>query len=245
MLAATVEAVDDDGGSEGESGESTTHDVMQVTPEHPIYVEGEGWLLAENLELGDRLRRADGGMARVLAIDQIRLDTPQPVYNFTVKGPHTYFVLDAGVLVHNADCGPEGAKQAQRYVSGFPPGRKQPTIATIPNHQVTTHSGISGPPSIEYFKDGRRAVERLANEMGFVFKQDPRDFPGRPGSWRRSHTEVQLVALDPDNYREVGVSNYVCKECRRFFDALAEYKGKTYYVADPNRVHPFPSKQDR
>ena len=77
---------------------------MKVTPGHPIYVENEGWLLAENLELGARLRRADGGMAKVLAIERLELDEPQPVYNFTVKGPHTYFVLDAGVLVHNSSC---------------------------------------------------------------------------------------------------------------------------------------------
>src|SRR5690606_24872908 len=94
----------EEGEGEAQSSHSTTHNMMQVTPEHPVYVEGQGWLLAENLKLGDRLRRADGGMAKVLAIEQIRLDTPQPVYNFTVRGPHTYFVLDAGVLVHNASC---------------------------------------------------------------------------------------------------------------------------------------------
>ena len=77
-------------------------DTMEVTPEHPVYVEGKGWLWAENLSIGDRLRRADGGMAKVLAIERRELDEAQVVYNFTVKGPHTYFVLEAGVLVHNA-----------------------------------------------------------------------------------------------------------------------------------------------
>ncbi len=52
--------------------------------------------------MGDRLRRADGGMARVLAIERVDLAEPELVYNFTVKGPHTYFVLEVGVLVHNA-----------------------------------------------------------------------------------------------------------------------------------------------
>ncbi len=82
-------------------------DTMEVTPEHPVYVEGEGWLWAENLSVGDRLRRSDGGMARVLAIERVELAEPELVYNFTVKGPHTYFVLEAGVLVHN--CGDEPA----------------------------------------------------------------------------------------------------------------------------------------
>ena len=75
--------------------------LLQVTPEHPIYVEGQGWLNAENLSIGDTLRRADGGTAKVLAIERVKLDAPQLVYNFTVKGPHTYFVLEVGVLVHN------------------------------------------------------------------------------------------------------------------------------------------------
>lgn len=48
--------------------------MLQVTPDHSIYLEDEGWLVAENLELGDRLRRADGGMATVLAIERIQLD---------------------------------------------------------------------------------------------------------------------------------------------------------------------------
>ena len=34
---------------------------MNVTPEHPIYIEGKGWLNAEKLVIGDRLRQIDGG----------------------------------------------------------------------------------------------------------------------------------------------------------------------------------------
>ena len=98
-------------------------DVMHVTPEHPIYVEGTGWLWAENLALGDRLRRADGGWAVILAIERVVLDEPVPVYNFTVEGPHTYFVLEAGLLVHNDRC----IRYAPTLQSGFP-RRLQRTI---------------------------------------------------------------------------------------------------------------------
>ena len=91
---------------------------MEVTPEHPVYVEGKGWLWAENLSIGDRLRRADGGMAKVLAIERVALDEPEVVYNFTVKGPHTYFVLEAGVLVHNCGDAPEITSWAPRGPNG-------------------------------------------------------------------------------------------------------------------------------
>ena len=98
VLHITLDVEDED--SDNDEQQLNT-DTMEVTPEHPVYVEGKGWLWAENLSIGDRLRRADGGMAKVLAIERRELDEAQVVYNFTVKGPHTYFVLEAGVLVSN------------------------------------------------------------------------------------------------------------------------------------------------
>jgi hypothetical protein len=91
------------------------------TAVHPVYVEGKGWIWAENLALGDRLRRADGGMARVLAIERIQLDEPQAVYNFTVTGPHTYFVLDSEILVHN--CNPRRPGLEIRSDGGWKKGQ--------------------------------------------------------------------------------------------------------------------------
>jgi RHS repeat-associated protein/uncharacterized repeat protein (TIGR01451 family) len=93
---------DDSDDGDGQNG-NPQQNVLWVTPDHPVYVEGMGWLTVENLTLGDRLRRADGGMAKVLAIDQIQLPAPVSVYNFTVADLHTYYVLDTSVLVHN--CG--------------------------------------------------------------------------------------------------------------------------------------------
>jgi hypothetical protein len=104
LLEVTVETIDDsDGSGDGANvtGEAT-QEVMEVTAEHPIYVEGKGWLLAENLEVGDELRTADDIWAVVLSVASIQLDEPELVYNFTVKGPHTYFVLNNEVLVHNS-----------------------------------------------------------------------------------------------------------------------------------------------
>ncbi|MCP4363210.1 MAG: hypothetical protein GY796_34855, partial [Chloroflexi bacterium] len=79
-------------------------EIMEVTPNHPIYIEGRGWVAAEDVAVGDSLRRKDGGFAQVLAIERVVLAEPEVVYNFTVKGVHTYFVLEVGVLVHNIDC---------------------------------------------------------------------------------------------------------------------------------------------
>ncbi len=100
ILQITIDSDDD---QDDNNTQQLNSDTMEVTPEHPIYIKGKGWLWAENLSIGDQLRRSDGGMARVLAIERVILAEPELVYNFTVKGPHTYFVLNVGVLVHNCD----------------------------------------------------------------------------------------------------------------------------------------------
>lgn len=43
---------------------------MQITSEHPVYVEGKGWTPAENPVTGDRLRHSDGGRAKAPAVAQ-------------------------------------------------------------------------------------------------------------------------------------------------------------------------------
>ncbi|MCP4934364.1 MAG: hypothetical protein GY927_09205, partial [bacterium] len=46
---------------------------------HLIYVKGVGWVNAEDLSVGDRLRRADGGFATVLVIERAVLGVPEMV----------------------------------------------------------------------------------------------------------------------------------------------------------------------
>lgn len=81
-----------------------------ATGVHPFWVDGQGWVDAEDLWPGDLLREADGDLVKVLSVrmwDQA--DTR--VYNFTVGDLHTYYVLaDEPVLVHN--CGLTGAAEA-------------------------------------------------------------------------------------------------------------------------------------
>ena len=126
---------DDDQPTKRPADQPTT---MEITPDHPVYVEGKGWLWAENLTIGDRLRRSDGGFAKVLAVERVKLDEPELVYNFTVKGPHTYFVLEAGVLVHNAGRGPIWTRERSKTLtdalaSGARPAMKSPDYAAAPD----------------------------------------------------------------------------------------------------------------
>ncbi|HEY0097929.1 MAG TPA: polymorphic toxin-type HINT domain-containing protein [Pyrinomonadaceae bacterium] len=90
------------------AGESTP---LTTTPGHPFYVrrardslkvadEDDGaWILAVSLRAGDEVRRPDGQWVRIDDVTQ-RAETTT-VYNFEVADNHTYYVGDAGVLVHN------------------------------------------------------------------------------------------------------------------------------------------------
>ena len=75
---------------------------LETTPEHPFYVEGEGWVQAEDLQLGDDIRNADGSTGEVQSITTE--ETSQEMYNLTVAEAHTFFVGDGQWLVHNDTC---------------------------------------------------------------------------------------------------------------------------------------------
>jgi len=78
--------------------------VIKTTPEHPFYVQGKGWLQANELAIGDLLSSHDG---RWLPVEDL-LDTGEyeRVYNLRVSEYHTYFVGSDrwgwSVWAHNA-----------------------------------------------------------------------------------------------------------------------------------------------
>lgn len=77
-------------------------ETITATPGHPFWVEGIGWVDAEELAAGDEVSLADGERATILSVVREHLQSPVDVYNFEVADYHTYFVASAGVWVHNA-----------------------------------------------------------------------------------------------------------------------------------------------
>ncbi len=74
-------------------------DSLGVTPEHPFWVEGKGWVNAGDLVVGDYIQSLSGESVVVATIEQ---DAQRhTTYNFEVADYHTYFVGDDGVWVHN------------------------------------------------------------------------------------------------------------------------------------------------
>jgi len=76
-------------------------EVLETTDEHPFWVVGRGWTEVEDLQPGDILTTYEGQELRLVAVE--RQERKLRVYNFEVRGLHTYFVGDAQVLVHNCD----------------------------------------------------------------------------------------------------------------------------------------------
>ncbi|MCF2946471.1 polymorphic toxin-type HINT domain-containing protein, partial [Paenibacillus tarimensis] len=84
---------------------------IEATGNHPFWVEGKGWLLAEELSEGDQLVQSNGNH---LQVERITFEPRQEVvYNFEVARFHTYFVSDIGVWVHN-----ENQEYCQRKEKG-------------------------------------------------------------------------------------------------------------------------------
>lgn len=72
--------------------------LLKATPNHPIYVEGSGFIRADMIRTGDLLYGIDGYQT-VSSIEKIELSDSISVYNLTVSDFHTYFA--GGVWVHN------------------------------------------------------------------------------------------------------------------------------------------------
>jgi hypothetical protein len=86
-------------------------ELITTTPEHPFYVSsskivgpqqgnlGKNWVGAGSLEIGDKIRTADGSSGIVLSV--VNVVQARVMYNLEVQGNHDFFVGDNGWLVHN------------------------------------------------------------------------------------------------------------------------------------------------
>ncbi|MNO24972.1 Hint module [compost metagenome] len=74
-------------------------EIIEVTGEHPFWLNGKGWTLVKDLKVGDLLVSSDG---TTLPIDQIEKEPREAtVYNFEVADFNSYFVSNLGIWVHN------------------------------------------------------------------------------------------------------------------------------------------------
>ena len=80
------------------------NETLITTVDHPFYVNGQGFVIAEELCIGSQLMDAQGNICCVEQIFHEELcDEKRKVYNFQVDDYHTYHVGYQKILVHNAD----------------------------------------------------------------------------------------------------------------------------------------------
>jgi len=118
---AQVQAVIDDGVKPTMKVGLTDGSSLQVTTNHPFYVDGgpgvatPRWVQAGGLQVGDRIRTASG---QDVAVAALRYQTGDAhVYTLTVANDHDFFVGAARVLVHNCDVAALGL--AAQDLNGF------------------------------------------------------------------------------------------------------------------------------
>ena len=99
-------------------------ETLICTPEHPLYVQGQGWVEAGSVGIGTSIVSRAGPALQVTALtwqrnkaEELAAGTGSPfggytVYNLTVADDHTFFVgtTGGGTWVHNA-CYTEASEQ--------------------------------------------------------------------------------------------------------------------------------------
>ena len=105
-----------------------------TTVDHPFYVMGQGFVVAEALYIGSELIDASGNVCYVENIFNEQLQGEKcTVYNFKADEYHTYFVGKNLVFVHNATCTPENRKKVSDHLDG-----------TAPNTGAKSNGSING-----------------------------------------------------------------------------------------------------
>ena len=83
---------------------------VQTTDAHPWWnVTTRTYTRTDHLAKGDQVLTADGTTLTVSGLSGPQ--GTQPVTNLTVTGPHTYYVTDTSILVHNCPLSPSDAKK--------------------------------------------------------------------------------------------------------------------------------------
>jgi len=112
-----------------------------TTPEHEFYT-ANGWIEAEDLQIGDTLVQLGGKTATLSDLEPHQDSTR--VYNFEVDEVHTYYVSGKELLVHNPCNKQEAQRLEEQYNIRHPtPGKKRAIAIADLNGKEQVYS-VSG-----------------------------------------------------------------------------------------------------
>jgi len=104
------------------NGPACATETITCTPEHPLHVQGQGWVEAGSVGIGSSIVSRAGPALAVTALTWQKDKAEElaagsagasfggyTVYNLTVEEDHTFFVgtTGGGTWVHNSGCAPE------------------------------------------------------------------------------------------------------------------------------------------
>ena len=142
--------------------------VLETTDEHPLYVDGRGFVKAKEVGIGNSIVTRAGPSAKVVAVQaDVRRAT---VYNFTVDALHTYFVGQDAWWVHNAgnctwDLAVNDVQNASTKLKGSTNGLGpnhpdyNPYVVPSAEEAVRDAMRIAGSPNLKFVDEGLRNAE--------------------------------------------------------------------------------------
>jgi hypothetical protein len=154
-------------------------ELLQVTGPHKLYSEDRrGWVRVDDLNVGERLRSANGP----LAIESITdLSGIHRVYNLEVESEHMFLVGPQAVWAHNADCPGIRAQMRNAGREGLPGGSR----GKVGKYRFRPEKGAKQLTTVPT-RAGKAYVDRFGN----VWKQGP--YHGDPSKGFTMEWDVQL-----------------------------------------------------
>ncbi len=128
-----------------ETGHSSS---IEVSDNHPFWVDGKQWVESAKLQPGMRLTTADGRQTTVASLNP--LGRTQTTYNLSVDEYHTYFAGATPVLVHNTCVCGVGAK---------PSSASSDLVRYKPREELTAQAGSRSAAIDRAWAQEKRLVE--------------------------------------------------------------------------------------
>ncbi|MCG7983460.1 MAG: pilus assembly protein [Candidatus Thiodiazotropha lotti] len=127
----------------------TEFETIKITPEHPVWKQGEGWVEVKNITVDDVIASKDGD---VLVLGNSEVKQPLDVHNISVSNTPNYFVGESKLWVHNTICDlstPDGTRPMSRNDSGdwVDPITERPiNLPDMPTGELANFTGRTARP---------------------------------------------------------------------------------------------------
>jgi len=152
---------------------TTESDQIGLTAEHPVWVQGRGWVEAQHVLPGDVLASIDGDS---LVISNELINESVEVFNFSVANTPNYFVGLGGLWVHNAVCRLPWVQQMVDFpdVELAPIDRANLFGGPTTGNQSSLRGRLtSGYPNLELYATGTEAAWQAHHVIPWNLRDNP------------------------------------------------------------------------